>query len=154
MRLTPSSRAVGISVPAVRTTSSAVSGSTRLPAVYPVMEENTAPVALSAFRSLVRESHSSTSNPASWMRRTRSAKGRSVNTISAQTASRIRLLPWRPAGTATGPPCLTESMQASAMARARRASAAPGVRVKSPDGGGVPSRRDRTTAAKSASSSV
>ena len=55
--------------------------------MYPVIDENVAPVATSASMSLAVQSQISTAKPSSSIRRIRSRSSKSVNTISGQTAS-------------------------------------------------------------------
>ena len=86
----PSVSAAAMDSCAVRISSSAPSP--KLPLMYPVMDENIAPVAASASTSCRVQSQISASKPASAIRWTRSVMGRSRNIISAQTASRIGML--------------------------------------------------------------
>ena len=120
----PSWAATGMDCSAVASSSLAPSGSVRLPWIYPVIDENVAPVATSASISLLVQSQISTAKPSSSIRRIRSSSGKSVKIISAQTASWNAITPpLSPAArTATGAWVCTDSMHASATASARRAS--------------------------------
>ena len=74
----------------------------------------------SAAMSFFVQSQISTSKPSSSMRRTRSRKGRSVKTISADTASRKLISP--DPRSAPGGPVRTDSAAARAISSAARAS--------------------------------